>query len=125
MIKTFGTNKVQTMANELTKAWEEEKKEIKLSAKSLYHLIGLKKVLVDEANKITEMVRLIAEQAGATPNENGGLSIPEDKLDEVNQKLFDFAQETVDIEYDVITITEDDHVSAVMMDALFDFIEIQ
>lgn len=125
MIKTFGTNKVQTMANELTKAWEEEKKEIKLSAKSLYHLIGLKKVLVDEANKITEMVRLIAEQAGATPNENGGLSIPEDKLDEVNQKLFDFAQETVDIEYDIITITEDDHVSAVMMDALFDFIEIQ
>lgn len=125
MIKTLGTNQLQMMANNLARVWEEEKQTANLSAKSLYHLIGLKKNIVDESNKITEMVRLIAEQAGAVTNENGGLQIPDDKVEEVNLKLTDFAKETIDLEYEEIVIKEGDSISPTLMDILFDFIKVE
>lgn len=125
MIKTLGTNQLQMMANNLARVWEEEKQTANLSAKSLYRLIGLKKNIVEESNKITEMVRLIAEQAGAVTNENGGLQIPDDKVEEVNLKLTDFAKETIDLEYEEIVIKEGDSISPTLMDILFDFIKVE
>ena len=124
MIKTMTTGEVQMLGNTLMRLWEEKKMDIHMAPVSLYHLIGLKKTIQEHMNKIAETVSTIIEQHDGQRQEDGSLKVPPEKVDEVNLILGDLAKETIDLEYEEITIGKNDALPVELMDALFDFIAI-
>lgn len=124
MQKTLTINEIQTIGQAFFPIWNGEQSSIKLPAKSMYRLISLKKTLENEITKIQEAVAKIAEDNGGVPKETGGYDIPDEKIADTNKALFELSRETVDIEYQPIVIAGDSELPPVLMDVLFDFLEV-
>lgn len=124
MQKTLTINDIQGIAQVLFPVWNTNQAAIKLSAKSMYRLISLKKILETEVGKIQEAVAKIAEDHGGTPKEMGGYDIPDDKIAETNEALFELSKETVDIEFQPIVIDSESELPPTVMEVLFDFLEV-
>lgn len=122
--KTLTTNDLQVAANALFTAWESNKNNISLQVIQMYNLIKLKKTLQEEATKLTETVTTLAEQAGGERLQNGGIKIPDEKIDEVNAALDELSKETIEIEYTPIQITGEDKIPVAIMEPLMEFIDI-
>lgn len=122
--KTLTTNDLQVAANALFTAWEPNKNDISLQVIQMYNLIKLKKTLQEEATKLTETVTTLAEQAGGERLQNGGIKIPDEKIDEVNAALEELSKETIEIEYTPIQITGEDRIPVAIMEPLMEFIDI-
>ena len=89
------------------------------------NIIKLKKELERQGAVIQETVATLAEQSGGERQQNGSYKIPEDKIASLNAQLDDFGKEEIEIEYTPIRIKESDNVPPTLMDALFDFIELE
>lgn len=122
--KTLTTNDLQVAANALFTAWESNKNNISLQVIQMYNLIKLKKTLQEEATKLTETVTTLAEQAGGERLQNGGIKIPDEKIDEVNAALDELSKEIIEIEYTPIQITGEDKIPVAIMEPLMEFIDI-
>lgn len=125
MTLTMKANELQSIANSLIPAWENEKNNVKMQVIPMYNLIKLKKFIQDEAIKLTETVTTLAEQAGGERLPNGGIKIPDEKIKEVDEALATLSDEDIEIEYTPIKITSDDTVPMSILEPLFPFIEIQ
>ena len=83
----------------------------------------------EEARKklgeIQETVATLAEQSGGERQDNGSYKIPPEKIESLNNELAAFSDEEVEIEYTPITIKKDDILPPVLMDCLFDFIDME
>lgn len=125
MIKTITTAQVRNICEDLLPNWETERKNIQLSGRDMYSIIKIKKELEKKLGEIQETVANLAEQSGGERQDNGSYKIPPEKIEDLNNELAAFSDEEVEIEYTPITIKKDDVLPPVLMDCLFDFIEME
>lgn len=122
MNKTLTTMQVREIGGQLLSNWDEIKKDVKLSSRSLYNLIALKKCLEEKLSVIEETLMTIANQYGGEPQQDGSVRIPQENQEDAGKALVELGKEEVDIEYQEIVIDEDSSLNAMIMDILFDFI---
>ena len=125
MIKSLTTTELRGIINEIGECWGNDRNNIKVGVNSMYNIIKLKKELERQGVIIQETVATLAEQSGGEKQQNGSYKIPEDKIASLNVQLDDFGKEKIEIEYTPIKIKESDSVPPTLMDALFDFIELE
>lgn len=125
MIKTITTAQVRNICEDLLPNWETERKNIQLSGRDMYSIIKIKKELEKKLGEIQETVANLAEQSGGERQDNGSYKIPPEKIEDLNNELAAFSDEEVEIEYTPITIKKDDILPPVLMDCLFDFIDME
>lgn len=125
MIKKLTTTELRGIINEISECWGNDRNNIKVGVNSMYNIIKLKKELERQGVIIQETVATLAEQSGGERQQNGSYKIPEDKIASLNVQLDDFGKEEIEIEYTPIKIKESDSVPPTLMDALFDFIELE
>lgn len=125
MIKTAKAAEVRGMAETLFGAWENSKNDLKISGRALYNLIGLKKELEKMAIQLQDTITELALQNGGSPMENGAIQIPEDKKDYVNEKLLEFSNEVLEIEYSPVVLREEDSIPPAILEAIFEFVEFR
>jgi hypothetical protein len=80
--------------------------------------------LESKAEQIQDTITTLALANNGEFLESGAIKIPDDKLTEVNKKLFEFGQEEMEIEYTEIIIDEDDSIPPAILDIFFDFTKI-
>lgn len=124
MNKTLTTMQVREIGGQLLSNWDEIKKDVKLSSRSLYNLIALKKRLEEKLSVIEETLMTIANQYGGVPQQDGSVKIPQESQEDAGKALAELGKEEVDIEYQEIVVDEDSSLNAMVMDILFDFIRI-
>ena len=125
MIKTITTAQVRNICEDLLPNWETERKNIQLSGRDMYSIIKIKKELEKKLGAIQETVATLPEQSGGERQDNGSYKIPPEKIESLNNELAAFSDEEVEIEYTPITIKKDDILPPVLMDCLFDFIDME
>lgn len=125
MIKTITTAQVRNICEDLLPNWETERKNIQLSGRDMYSIIKIKKELEKKLGEIQETVATLAEQSGGERQGNGSYKIPPEKIESLNNELAAFSDEEVEIEYTPIKIKNDDVLPPVLMDCLFDFIDME
>ena len=125
MIKTITTAQVRNICEDLLPNWETERKNIQVSGRDMYSIIKIKKELEKKLGEIQETVATLAEQSGGERQDNGSYKIPPEKIEDLNNELAAFSGEEVEIEYTPITIKKDDVLPPVLMDCLFDFIDME
>lgn len=125
MIKTITTAQVRNICEDLLPNWETERKNIQLSGRDMYSIIKIKKELEKKLGEIQETVATLAEQSGGERQDNGSYKIPPEKIESLNNELAAFSDEEVEIEYTPITIKKDDILPPILMDCLFDFIDME
>lgn len=124
MIKTVKIDYLRYNGVKFLNEWEKEKNNIKLSMKSMYSLMKLKKGLEQEFDKINEMIKLIADKYNATINEDGSFQFSLDKVDEADHEMRELSQTEIDFEYSPIQLNDDSYLPPNILDAIFDFVEI-
>lgn len=127
MEKEIKLGVLQEIYIKLFQDWDKIKDEIHLDPKNLYNLVGLKKTILSEMEKMQEAVNaFISTIDGVELQDSGGFQIPPEKVPEVNQKLFEMNEQTIKITYTPIEI---DNITAKVpinfIEALFEFIEIK
>ena len=127
MEKEIKLGALQDIYIKLFQNWDTIKDEIHLDPKNLYNLIGLKKTILSEMEKMQEAVNaFIGTIDGVKLQDSGGFQIPPEKIPEVNQKLFEMNDQTIKVVYTPIEI---DNITAKvpinLIEALFEFIEIK
>lgn len=127
MEKEIKLGVLQEIYIKLFQDWDKIKDEIHLDPKNLYNLVGLKKTILSEMEKMQEAVNaFISTIDGVKLQDSGGFQIPPEKVPEVNQKLFEMNEQTIKITYTPIEI---DNTTAKVpinfIEALFEFIEIK
>lgn len=115
---------IRQISYTLDSEWESIKNQIKVSGKTLYAIIALKRELANLANVITESFIVIGQSHGGQPQPDGSLKIPDENIPEVNKLLTEVANETQSVEYRPIVLAETDDVPTDLMELLFDFIEM-
>lgn len=122
--KTMKNGDIRQISFDLENQWEGLKSQIKVSGKSLYAIISIKKTLSEIGRTVAEAFFTVGQNAGGSDNGDGSMKIPDDKIDEVNTALTEIANTQTDIEYIPIILGENDSVPVEIMDLLFDFISI-
>lgn len=125
MIKTMTAAEIRRIAFELLEGWNNIRKDIRLSPRQLYNLMGLKKSLEQEYLKINDTLVTIMEQHEGKPTEQGGYQVPPEHVQEVNALLQSFGEETVEIEFSPVRVRNEDNLPVEAMELLFEFIEIE
>lgn len=125
MIKTMKIDTLRKNGMDFINLWNEEKKDVTLSVKSMYALMKLKRGFETEFDKMNEMLKLIAEKHGATIQQDGSFQFPQDQVEAANKELQDFALTDIDFEYTPIKIDDDSFLPPDMFDALFDFLDVE
>ena len=106
-------------------SWDTVMADAKLGSRTLYNLIRLKKTVLPIAENVQETVIEIAKSHGGETLDNGGIKVPDDKIQEVNKIIEEFLEEEESIESPVLKVTDDDSMPSALMDAIFDFIEFE
>ncbi len=122
MTKTMTTLEVRNMAGPLFQAWEENKREIKLSGRNLHSLLTIKKSLESHLIIIEETIAGLAMQFGGVPQENGAITIPPDSREAANKALAEYSRETVSVEAPEISLSEKDYIPIEIYEGIFDFV---
>lgn len=86
MNKTLTTMQVREIGGQLLSNWDEIKKDVKLSSRSLYNLIALKKCLEEKLSVIEETLMTIANQYGGEPQQDGSVRIPQENQEDADRK---------------------------------------
>ena len=122
---TLGT--IQFMYINLFQKWEAIKDQIQLDPRNLYSLIGLKKTVITEMEKMQEVVReFLNTIEGIDYKEDGSFQVPEDRIDDVNNKIAEMNETKITIHYSPIEIKDENcKIPMEVMEVLFDFIEIK
>lgn len=105
--------------------WDQIKRGLSVSGKSLYSIIALKRKLAEMAGVITESFLVIGQNHGGQVQQDGSLKVPDDQIPEVNKLLTEVALETQEISYQPIVLKDSDDIPAELMELLFDFIEMR
>lgn len=122
---TLASGELQQISVTLFQDWEKYKNEIRMTPTGLYKLLALKRNLEGHARTLQETVGMIAEECGGIPNENGGFTIPDDRKDELQKRLNEFAVQEVQVDYNPVLITDGDSLPLELMDILFAFLEVK
>lgn len=127
MKKEISLNEIQNIYAAIFQDWHRFQENIKLDPKNLYNLIKLKKTILNEVEQMQETLRnFISSIDGVTINADGTFKIPEDKIVDTNVKLNEMGAIIVEIEYTPIKIiSEEQKIPIEVMEALFDFIEVE
>lgn len=122
---TLASGELQQISLALFQDWEKYKSQIRMTPIGLYKLLALKRNIETHARTLQDTVAMIAEECGGVPNEQGGYNIPDDRKDELQQRLNEFATQEVQVEYNPIVITDGDNLPIELMDILFSFLEVK
>lgn len=125
MEKTLKLGAMSQIAQVFMANWEKEKDNIKLSAKGLYALLGIRNACVEQYKKIQETALQTAKTLGGEEQGDGSVKIPDDKLDEFNRQMNDLQNQDYELSYSAINLRDDDNLPVAFMDILFDFIEMK
>jgi len=125
MIRTLKASMVRGIAGELNEFWEAHRKEIKLSGKNLYNLIGLKKLIVEKGSALQDTVIQHAEALGGEWTADGQMRIPPEHIEVMNEWIQEFMNEDIDIDYQEIVVTSEDAVPIPILEALYEFISVE
>ncbi len=118
-------DEIESIFSFFLREWQNLSREIKLSNKSLYNLITLKKTFENKHYAIQETVIAIMKSNGAVENESGELQVPEENISKVNKELMDLGNQNDKIEGDEIIIRDEDFIPSQLMEILYDFIVIE
>lgn len=122
---TMKNGDIRQISFELMSRWEAIRPQIKLSGKSTYALIALKRKLVEVGDSVTEAFMTVGQSLGGEIDNQGRMQIPPEKVEEANKSLSEIALETTEIEYTPIVVGEDESLPIDLMDLLFDFLEVK
>jgi len=127
MKKEVTLGMIQAMYIGLFQNWNEIKNQIQLDPKNLYSLIGIKKVVLTEMEKMQEAVQeFISTIDNIEYHDDGSFSVPDEHIQEVNNKLAELNASTILFDYVPIEIKDDNcQIPMEVMETLFDFIEIK
>jgi hypothetical protein len=120
--KTFTTTALRRVGAMLASNWEAEKTNIRVTGKTLFALVGLKKVIIDQMTLIEETLATMAMQHGGEPQEDGSIRIPEEHRHAAFEELQRLGQEQVTIEARPIQIQENDFIPVAILESIFDFV---
>lgn len=120
--KTYTTVQIKMMALDVGRAWDAHKNAIKVSGRALYNMVGIKKELDNLHAQIQQTLLSLFESHGGEMQPSGEFIIPDEAQAEVNQKLVDFGNETLTINYEEVKLAFDDTVPAEILEVFFDFI---
>lgn len=116
---------IRQIAIALEGLWGDIKQNLKVSGKTMYNVIALRRTLTEQAQVIQETFYTIGQNNGGTATEDGGLKIPDENIPEVNRLLNEVANTEQEISYNPIVITDNDEVPADFLELLFDFISME
>lgn len=123
--KTITINELTFFASNFLRVWNEEKSQITVKGKSLFHLIGLKKEIEKHLAQSQEGVALLAEQCGGIfKQEIGGFEIPPENQVEANKAIGEFGRTEVMVHYTPIVVGVEDIIPIELLDLIFDYIEL-
>lgn len=125
MKKTLNTVMIREIGSNLFTNWEGCKNDIKLSGKSLFNLIGLKKTMQEKLTTVEETLAMIASQHGGEPQANGSIIIPEDQRAAAGKALSEFGEELIEIEYNEITLKDTDSLPVAILEAVYEFVRFE
>lgn len=123
--KTLPLGQMGNIATIFMNQWEQHKGEVRLSGKSLYSLLAIRKIATEQLQQLQETAFTLAKNAGGTEMQNGGIKVPDDKVDEVNRELNDLQNSDFTLEYTPIVIGDNDNLPIAFMEALYEFIELK
>lgn len=125
MTKQISIGEVRAIALWFVQNWANSKNNLKLAPKQLYNLIALKKTIENEFLKANEAIQTILEQNGCPSQGDGTYKIPEEKRDQITNQLNEISEQTIELEYNLIEIGDEDSISPELLDILFDFVQIK
>ena len=123
MVKEFTANELKYLIETLFQNWEEFRKDLRLNGKSTYNLIAIKKEFERQAQILQETIFAIGTELGGHPDDHGNFKVPNDKVEEMNNRLIEFGNQKIEISYNPIVIKDSDFMSPGLMDLMFPFIE--
>lgn len=123
MVKEFTANELKYLIETLFQNWEEFRKDLRLNGKSTYNLIAIKKEFERQAQILQETIFAIGTELGGRPDDHGNFKVPNDKVEEMNNRLMEFGNQKIEISYNPIVIKDSDFMSPGLMDLMFPFIE--
>ena len=113
MIKSIKIEELRVNGLALLDQWNDNINDVRLTMKSMYALLKLKKSIENEFNRVNDLIRIIAEKYGATI------------IIEANKELDELGQTDIDFEYTPITVREEDNLPPKMFEAILDFVELE
>lgn len=125
MIKSVTIEYLRVNGLALLDNWNDNINEVKLSMKSMYGLLKLKKNIENEFNRVNDLIRIIAEKYGANIQQDGSFKLPPEHIAEANKELDELGQTDIDFEYTPITVREEDNIPPKMFEAILDFVELE
>lgn len=123
--RTMKNGDIRQIAFTLEGHWEEYKLDIRVSGRTMYNLIALKRHFAERAVAITESFMVIGQSHGGEIQPDGSMKIPDENIEEVNKLLTEVALEEQEIQYKPIVLSDNDSLPADLMDLLFDFIVME
>lgn len=125
MKKSMKVFEFRVFADNFLSTWENDKKDMKLTGRALFNLIGLKKNVEAQLVKTQETLVALAQQNHGEPDGKGNYNIPEDYRGQMNKDMNDFAEQEIEIEYEEIKLKDSDVVSAEFLDSIYDFVKFE
>lgn len=116
---------IRAMGMELAATWQTARTNLKLSGKSTFALIGIKKQIEELTDKLNEAFLSVGLSHDGKVQEDGSIRVPPERIEEVNKKLTEIATEETMIDYTPIAIGDDDQMPTDLMDLFFNFIEMK
>lgn len=125
MIKELTNGEIRTMGFGLANAWGNSKNDIHVSGKNLFNLLKIKAEIDAKMEVINKAFLTVGEQNGGTINEQGNMQIPTENLPKVNKELDDIANQTDEIEYNEIVLTDGETMPVDLMEIFLPFISFE
>lgn len=125
MKKSMKVFEFRVFADNFLSTWENDKKDMKLTGRALFNLIGLKKNVEAQLIKTQETLVALAQQNHGEPDGKGNYNIPEDCREQMNKDMNDFAEQEIEIEYEEIKLKDSDNISAEFLDSIYDFVKFE
>lgn len=125
MKKSMKVFQFRVFADNFLSTWENDKKDMKLTGKALFNLIGLKKNVEAQLMKTQETLVTLAQQNHGEPDGRGNYNIPEEYRENMNKEMNDFAEQDIELEYEEIKLKDSDLISAEFLDYIYDFVKFE
>lgn len=124
-IVTMKLGETSQIAQAFMESWDQEKDKVKLSARAMYAMLGIRNKCLDNFRTIQETAIQVAKTHGAVEQPDGSVKVPEEEIDAVNEELNELQSQDYELEYTPIRLGDNDVMPLAFMDILYTFIEME
>lgn len=124
-IITMKLGETSQIAQAFMENWDKEKDNVKLSARAMYSMLGIRNKCIDNFRTIQETAIQVAKAHGGVDQPGGGVKVPDEEIDAVNEELNELQSQDYELEYTPIRLNDNDVMPLAFMDILYTFIEME